>query len=634
MLKSLFHRLLGRKPGGGATLAQGIAALEKGEAGQAMAIAEDLCGASATSAGGQYLRGLVLEHRGASAEAIAALRLACTLSPQEGVLHLKLAQVLEACGEHAASAQAYEAAFAAADAPFANDAVVHFSAAGAQFHAGNPANAIAHLLLAVDLKPDFIEAHVNLSRLLQLDGALEEATAHLDRALQLHPTAALRLRRALMLPAVFRSREHIAQSRAEIDGRLDALLLDPPYRLEDPAAGTATAPFLIAYHGEADKPLMTKLGRVVRKGLGPAGSPPPGPAGGGKIAVGIISGSLYHHSVGRTVIELVKRMDRRRFRVAVFSMAPRADALAAAFAAAADHYAQLPKSTAALRQAVGQQPCDILLYPDIGLDPETYFLAFERLAPVQCAMAGHPVTTGIDSVDYFLSGDAEPEDAASHYSEKLLPMPGFLLSLCDPPPCRTGPPAAGAGTARYVVPQTIVKLHPDFDHMLAAVLAADRHGEVCLYQSGSARVDEQVKARLAESLGENYSRLRFLPRQDYREYLDTVASCHAVLDTRHFGGGNTTLEALASGVPVVTWPGAFLRGRFALDCCSRLELPECVADSVEDFAQRAVHVARDPALRTEVLGKIHSRREALFRHQALAEGLQQALLDIASRGNP
>eukprot|EP01033_Poteriospumella_lacustris_P003389 gene3388-2508_t len=46
---------------------------------------------------------------------------------------------------------------------------------------------------------------------------------------------------------------------------------------------------------------------------------------------------------------------------------------------------------------------DVVLYPEIGLDALTYFAAFARLAPVQAVWLGHPDTTGLDTIDYFLT---------------------------------------------------------------------------------------------------------------------------------------------------------------------------------------------------------------------------------------
>src|SRR6185437_8243427 len=74
-------------------------------------------------------------------------------------------------------------------------------------------------------------------------------------------------------------------------------------------------------------------------------------------------------------------------------------------------------------EQISQQAFDILLYADIGMDLLSYYLAFARLAPVQCTTWGHPVTSGISQIDYFISSqELEPADADSHYSEKLVKL--------------------------------------------------------------------------------------------------------------------------------------------------------------------------------------------------------------------
>src|SRR5206468_11240812 len=69
---------------------------------------------------------------------------------------------------------------------------------------------------------------------------------------------------------------------------------------------------------------------------------------------------------------------------------------------------------------------DLLVYPELGMDATAFSLASLRLAPVQCAAWGHPVTTGLPTIDAFFSCAAmEPPDGDAHYSEKLIRLPGI-----------------------------------------------------------------------------------------------------------------------------------------------------------------------------------------------------------------
>ncbi|MBT3786092.1 hypothetical protein HOF92_14040, partial [bacterium] len=67
-----------------------------------------------------------------------------------------------------------------------------------------------------------------------------------------------------------------------------------------------------------------------------------------------------------------------------------------------------------------------VFYPDIGMDLEGKYLSNIRLAPVQVAGYGHPVSTFGSAIDYFLGGrDVEEEEASKHYSERLVLIPGL-----------------------------------------------------------------------------------------------------------------------------------------------------------------------------------------------------------------
>jgi predicted O-linked N-acetylglucosamine transferase (SPINDLY family) len=134
---------------------------------------------------------------------------------------------------------------------------------------------------------------------------------------------------------------------------------------------------------------------------------------------------------------------------------------------------------------------DVLFYPEVGMDPLTYTLAFSRLAPVQCATWGHPVTTGLPAIDYFLSSvDLETEEADGHYTEKLVRLP--RLGVCyERPPMPAPAERTSLGLPErghlYACPQSPFKFHPDFDAILGGIPAPRPEGVLVLAGGAMAR---------------------------------------------------------------------------------------------------------------------------------------------------
>jgi hypothetical protein len=66
------------------------------------------------------------------------------------------------------------------------------------------------------------------------------------------------------------------------------------------------------------------------------------------------------------------------------------------------------------------------VFAEIGMDPANYLLSFARLAPIQVATHGHASTTGVPSIEYFVSyAPFELPEAQTHYSEKLVTFSDF-----------------------------------------------------------------------------------------------------------------------------------------------------------------------------------------------------------------
>ena len=323
---------------------------------------------------------------------------------------------------------------------------------------------------------------------------------------------------------------------------------------------------------------------------------------------------------------MIRDLPREHFDVQVFAIAPRNDSVAQAIRSAADSYAALPGDVDRVRTAIEAAELDILLFADVGMHPVNTFLSLWRLAPLQLTTWGHSVTSGIDTVDYYVSADSiEPANAQDLYSEKLLRMPGYFMPRYERPPSR---PSRGAAGHVYFCPQSLFKIHPDFDVALKGILERDAKAHIVLL-GGSPRWLEALRSRFARTLGNAAQRVRFMPPASHAQFLDAIAAADVIIDPFHFGGCNTSCEALALGVPVVTLPGFHLPGRFTMGLYRELGIDSCIARSPEDFVDLSVRIASDAEHRRALSRQILERADALFDRPDTGRILGEELLRLA-----
>lgn len=597
--------------------------------------ARDACAAigDASAADIAFLRGLIARRRGDMESAAVALGEAVARREGEGRFHFAFGEVLAELGRHELALPQFHAAAEAAsnDAKQSHDAFVAAGRSAAVL--GEPARAAEYFACALRIAPRTADTELLLATSLYKAGRIDDARAALDGAIR-GGKPGIRLRRALMLPEVYASQAEIDAVRERLSGDLDEILASREPRVHDPATEISLTAFRVAYHNRNNAELLAKLGRAVR-GCYPAAREASRRRGGGRLRIGFVSTYFHLHSIGRTTIGLIRDFPRDRFEVHVFAIAPSEDAMRRAIADAADVYYELPPVLDAVRHAIERAELDVLLYPDIGMHPLTYFLAFWRLAPVQAVTWGHPETTGIDTIDCYLSARGiETEGAAAHYTETLVRPDAFYLPGYEAPMLERALAREELGLPRqarlYACLQTPFKLHPDFDAVLAGILARDPAGEVLLM--GSKSVAALLRARFERTLGANGKRVRFLPAMPQPRYHATLAAADVALDPLYFGGNNSSCEALALGIPHVTLPGDHLYGRYTYALYREIGIERCVARTIEEYVDVACRIAGERGERGErdelgrrlaaQSGEVFGRRDITL---AYADYLEQAV---------
>jgi len=494
---------------------------------------------------------------------------------------------------------------------------------------------------AVALDPALVPALNNLGNVQMRLGMFQPMLQSFERALAVQGIDGLRVRAALALPTIPGDLAEIAQARARLEQRVDALIADPPTVVAPEDEADATT-FYLSYHGLDNRDLQQKVARMHLATCpslawrAPHVDRPCAPDG-RRIRVGFLSKFMHAHSIGRTTSGLVAELDRARFEVTTLHLPPAMDdPLARRIRRSADRVVELPLGLVAARAAIAALELDVLFYQDIGMESTSYFLAFARLAHVQCMSFGHPETSGIPNMDWFVSSDLfEPEGSEAHYSERLhlLRDAGTLAYyyrpelVVEPSRALFGLPEHGRSNV-YLCPQTLFKFHPDFDAILGGILDADPDGLLVLLEAKLSTWGSMLRARLARTIGPiAMERVRFLPQQGTPEFLALIASADVMLDTVHFNGMNTSLEAFAVGTPVVTWPRDFQRGRHTAGMYRRMGIDELVADSAQGYIDRAVRLGRDPAFRARMREAILDRCGVLYEDRNVVRQFEAFFID-------
>lgn len=569
-------------------------------------------------------------------EALARARAALAAAPRHPALHYNYGLMLHESGDAAAAAASY--ARAAQLKPDFIQAWNNLGQALEDVHDSEEAARAYRRALAV--KPDYAAALRNLARLAVAEGDAPAARDCAQRLLGLEPDNWFaRLTAALALPAVYDSAAALAAERARYAAEL-ARLLD----LAQTTPGSAElrlgalerhTNFFLAYQGEDDRALQAGYALLARRLIGDAApelaAPRPLRKGGRRLRVAFAGSFFRDCTVGHYFRSWIEGLDPARFEVSLFLLGGAEDRLTAALRRAAQETVRVGGALPQAAQTIVEHAPDVLIYPELGMHGRTTALAALRLAPVQCAGWGHPVTSGHAGIDYFLSAGAmEPADADAHYVEKLVRLPGLGT--------RYAMPAVGPNLSRrdlglpehahlYFFPHAPYKVHPENDALLAELLAADAEGLLVLCEGVVPAQMAALRGRLLRS-GIAETRLLTLPHLPRARFLEACRLCDAMLDTTRWSGGNTSLDALAAGLPIVTRRGRFMRGRQSAGMLELLGLTELIADGDADYLRIALRLGRERAFREEMSARIGAQRGRLFDDPAPVAALQAFLLSL------
>ena len=465
--------------------------------------------------------------------------------------------------------------------------------------------AILNYVKAIKINPNFAETYNYMGNLLRQIGKVKEAQKYFKKLINLKPDdIEHKINSALSMPPVVQSAEEINYYRSEYEKGLESL---KKYKFikEKPANFINLHFFHLAYHTKNNLEIMNKTSASFRKiipSINYVSKNIKKLKKQKKIKIGFISEFLTKHTIGKLFGGLIKNIDRKKFDVIIFHTSKTKNSLIKnEIDQSANKIVNLDSKIKEQQQQVEKESLDIVFYPDIGMSPTTYFLAFSRLAPVQIVSWGHPETTGIDTIDYFLSSTLlETDNIVKKYSEKLICLSQFPLYY--KPPQNLGllknriHLALPEKNRLYGCPQSLFKLHPDFDGILAKILEQDLESYI-VFIGGENKHKfwvESLKKRWSKNFPILNKRVLFTKRLSLVEFISLCNCVDVLLDPIYFGGGNTFLESMMVGTPTVTMPGTHLKANITAAAYKQMKIsnPPIVKNSKE-YVKLAVELAKN-----------------------------------------
>lgn len=522
--------------------------------------------------------------------------------------------------------------------------------------------ALADYGQATRLDPKLVAAHSAQGRVLMELERWDEALASLDRAVSLEPDSAeLHLMRADVFMNTRRDVEAIqAYEQALVrkpDGPFirgilqhckmltcgwDDLAVYLERLIDSVGRGkTVTSPFP-ALAVVDDVSLHHDIAKIWVRETCPANHELPAllerPAP-EKLRIGYFSGDFYDHPVAVLTAELFEIHDRSRFEITAFSLganrpSPMRRRLEQGFDRFIDAHVMPDRDVALLARSHGI---------DIAVDLSGHTarartgIFARRAAPLQVAWLGYPGTLGADYFDYLI-GDPTviPPEHQSHYSEKIAYLPHSYLPndstrTIDATPGREAE-GLPAGAVVFCSFNNSYKITPEVFSSWMRILARVEHSVLWLSQNNPAGVSNL--AREAERHGIVSRRLIYSRRTpSVSQHLARLRLADLFLDTLPYNAHTTAIDALWTGVPVVTRIGQSFAGRVAASLLRSIELPDLVTTSVQQYEDLAVTLGTNPARLAEYKERLaHNRLTTpLFDSRSFVRSLEAVYLKIHAR---
>ena len=487
--------------------------------------------------------------------------------------------------------------------------------------------AIKYFKVSSEIKPLDSNSAKNLIKSFKNEGLINEAYEFLEKETKHYGNETINVNYTSIIHRILPNKEEIYNQRNRLIKLLDKNYNKNLKEKFNFCFNSKIYPFYLSYDGLQTREIFEKQGLDFQHKLPNVKQYLDNPnLNNQKIKVGIFSKYLFNHPVAYCFLDIFLKLDANNFELYIFSNdiigknkilkeKKKTNSLSIIFKI----FKKLDFEE--IRVSILNSRLDIMVYPEAALTQISYYLAAHRLAKYQVALGGHPDTTGLNTVDYFISNKlCEPENAQKNYTEKLvlfenIGISGSLDKLLKhiPRELQYSDFKIPVGKNYYGCLQSLFKIHPDFDPILDEIINLDPKALFVFTTFPNKSSVKLLVNRWEKYFPNIINHSIFLERLPHLSYLRVVELMDVHLDTIHFGMGSTAQQTLQLKKPIVSWPGEYLRGRVVSSIYEKFNFKYCpLVKDKSNYSKIAVKWAKNDKLTNNFAREVSEKFNNIF----------------------
>jgi len=340
-----------------------------------------------------------------------------------------------------------------------------------------------------------------------------------------------------------------------------------------------------------------------------------------KIRIGVISGHIREHSVWNAITKgLIFNLNPELFEIHVINTSDKYNESILIPAKISSFTSLDDKNLHFIVSEIINNNFDVIVYPEIGMDPMTKNLANLRLSQMQCVFWGHPQSTGLKTIDYFITAELfETLNCQSNYTEEVISMPNLGVykykEIIQKKHINLNNLGINSNVPIYVCPGTAQKYRPNYDYIYLEIIKKVGNCQFIFFNEDNDRMQILFK-RLSKLFLLNKvnidKHIKIIDWLDRDDFVSLLHQADVYLDTIGFSGFNTALLAVEANLPIVTLKGELLKSRLASGILERIDTKELICTNIIDYINLSVKIIIDLEFRNKIKKKLARNKEIIY----------------------